>query len=543
LIDLTDHILDEQATVTIVVTTYNHAHYLSEALESVFRQTRLPDEVIVVDDGSTDNPEEVTALYPRARLIRQKNQGLSAARNTGLQAAGGTYILFLDADDRLTPIALETHLERFATSPDCALVYAAYRVFGAVPGGAIDIAMQAAGKDPYASFLEGNLIGMHATVLYRRAALSAIGGFDRSLRACEDYDIYLRLSRDHRVACGPEIVAEYRRHGSNMSADLALMLNSAEATLEKQKEWATTRPHWEAARRRGLKRWVDYYAAVALGKARAQYSTGVPTLKIVRSAMPMLVKVPATMARIAVERGSRKSAAMARDRFPRTSRWAQTAMGRVRHAGFALRGTRPVSANFGFERGRPIDRHYIEQFLSANAEKIGGTVLEVGDTAYTNAFGGGRVVRAEAFHRYADHEGAVFWGDLSGDHNLPESRFDCIVFTQTLHLIFDMARTIDALHRALKPGGTLLVTVPWVSPIDRGEWGKDWYWSISEAALRRLLSGPFEPDDVALEHHGNTLAASAFLYGFADHEIRPGQLDVKDPCCPVIVAAVARKAS
>lgn len=542
MIGASDQTHDGEATVTVVVTTYNHAHYLHEALESVFRQTRPADEVIVVDDGSNDNPEDVTALYPRARLIRQKNQGLSAARNTGLHAASGSHVLFLDADDRLTSIALAVHVERFARDPQCALVYAAYRVFGAVPGGANDVALRNAGEDPYARFLEGNQIGMHATVLYRRTALAAIGGFDRSLRACEDYDVYLRLAREHRIACGPEVVAEYRQHGSNMSSDLALMLRSVETVLEKQKEWTSSRPHWEEARRRGLQKWTTYYAAMALGKARAQHSTGVPTLKIVRRTMPMLVKAPGAMTRVAVERGSRKSAAMARARFPKAFKWASTAVGRARHAGFALRGTGPVSVNFGFERGRPIDRRYIEQFLAANAERIGGTVLEIGDTSYTNAFGGGRVVKAEAFHRYADHEGAVFWGDLSGDHNLPPDRFDCIVFTQTLHLIFDMAKAIDALHGALKPGGSLLVTVPWVSPIDRGEWGNDWYWSISLAALRRLLSGPFEPGDVTLDHYGNTLAASAFLYGFADHEIGPGQLDAKDPCCPVLVTAVARKA-
>ena len=543
MIDRADKISDGDASVTVVVTTYNHAHYLHEALESVFRQVRVPDEVIVVDDGSTDNPEEVTALYPRVRLIRQKNQGLSAARNTGLFAARGTYVLFLDADDRLTPIALATHLDRFARHPGCAFVYAAHRIFGAVPGGAEDIRLHEAGRDAYARFLEANQVGMHATVLYRRTILAAIGGYDRSLKACEDYDVYLRLTREHQVAYGPEIVAEYRYHGSNMSGDLALMLRSGEAVLEKQKEWASTKPHWEEARRRGLKRWTTYFAAMTLGKARAQHSTGVPTLKIVRRAMPMVVKAPGVMARIAVERGSRKSAAMARARFPQVFRWASTAVGRARHAGFALRGTGPVSKNFGFERGRPIDRRYIENFLAAHADRIRGSVLEIGDTTYTNAFGAGRVVSAEAFHRFPDREGAVYWGDLSGENNLPDARFDCIVFTQTLHLIFDMPKAIRALHRALRPGGSLLITVPWISPIDRGEWRDDWYWSISQQALRRLLSGPFAPDDVELDFYGNTLAASAFLYGFADHEVSPRQLDKKDPCSPVIVAAAARKAS
>jgi SAM-dependent methyltransferase len=383
---------------------------------------------------------------------------------------------------------------------------------------------------------------MHATVLYRRTILASSGGFDRSLKACEDYDVYLRLARAHRVAWSPEVVAEYRQHGSNMSADLSLMLRSVEVVLESQKEWASARPHWEEARRRGLKKWKSYYAAMALGKARAQYSTGVPPLKIVRRTMPMVVRAPGVMARIAVERGGRKSASMARARFPKAFKWASTAVGRARHAGFALRGTRPVSVNFGFERGRPIDRRYIEKFLAAYADRIGGSVLEIGDTTYTQAFGGGRVVTAEAFHRFPDREGAVYWGDLSGEHNLPENRFDCIVFTQTLHLIFDMPKAIEALHRALRPGGSLLITVPWISPIDRGEWRDDWYWSISQQALRRLLSGPFPPDDVELDSYGNTLAASAFLYGFADHELSASQLDKKDPCSPVIVAAVARKA-
>jgi SAM-dependent methyltransferase len=540
--DIPDQSSDDEATVTVVVTTFNHAHYLHEALESAFRQTRPPDEVIVVDDGSTDNPDEVTALYPRVRLIRQKNQGLSAARNTGLSAASGTYVLFLDADDRLTPVALATHLDRFARNPGCAFVYAGYRVFGAVPGGPRDITLREPGRDPYARFLEGNQIGMHATVLYRRTILAAIGGFDRSLRACEDYDVYLRLTREHRVACGPEVVAEYRQHGSNMSGDLSLMLRSVEAVLEKQKEWASARPHWEEARRRGLRTWTTYYAAMALGKARAQHSTGVPTLKIVRRTMPMLVKAPGVMARIAVERGGRKSAAMARARFPKAFTWARTAVGRVRHAGFALRGTGPVSTNFGFERGRPIDRRYIETFLAANAEKIRGHVLEIGDTTYTKAHGGDRVTSAEAFHRQGDREGVVYWGDLSGEHNLPENRFDCIVFTQTLHLIFDMNTTIEALHRALRPGGTLLITVPWISPIDRGEWRESWYWAISQHALQRLLCGPFPTDGVEVDFYGNTLAASAFLYGFADHEVSPRQLEVKDPGSPVIVAAVASKA-
>src|SRR5690348_130160 len=118
----------ENATlVSVVITTYNHARFLGEAIESVLAQTVPPFEVIVVDDGSTDDPAAVVRRYPQLRLIRQRNQGLAAARNTGWRASGGSYLVFLDADDRLLPNALAANLRRLAEWPECAFAYGAYR--------------------------------------------------------------------------------------------------------------------------------------------------------------------------------------------------------------------------------------------------------------------------------------------------------------------------------------------------------------------------------------------------------------------------------
>src|SRR4051812_14269251 len=89
--------------VSIVITTYNHAHFLSEAIESAVNQSTAPREIMVVDDGSSDNPAAIVAKYPDVRFVRQSNQGLSTARNTGLDLAVGRYVVFLDADDRLLP--------------------------------------------------------------------------------------------------------------------------------------------------------------------------------------------------------------------------------------------------------------------------------------------------------------------------------------------------------------------------------------------------------------------------------------------------------
>jgi SAM-dependent methyltransferase len=120
--------------------------------------------------------------------------------------------------------------------------------------------------------------------------------------------------------------------------------------------------------------------------------------------------------------------------------------------------------------------------------------------------------------------------------------FDCIVLTQTLHLIFDMRMAVATLHRLLKPGGVVLITVPGVSSIDHDEWGENWYWSLTPTALRCLLEERFPSERVTMAVYGNVLAAIAFLHGLAQDELSPGELNVCDPHYPVIVAARAVKA-
>jgi len=205
-----------------------------------------------------------------------------------------------------------------------------------------------------------------------------------------------------------------------------------------------------------------------------------------------------------------------------------------------LQRTSPVSKQFGFDRGKPVDRRYIEAFLAANASDIRGRVLEIGDNEYTRRFGDG-VTTSDVLNRFEGHPSTTFVGDLAEGENIPSDTFDCIVLTQTLHLLFEVEGAVATLWRILKPGGILLVTVPWVSPIDRGEWGDSWYWSLTPAGLRRLLSDRFGAGNVDVTNYGNVYAATAFLYGLAEHELKAEDLDVHDPHCPVIVAGRACK--
>jgi SAM-dependent methyltransferase len=201
--------------------------------------------------------------------------------------------------------------------------------------------------------------------------------------------------------------------------------------------------------------------------------------------------------------------------------------------------TTPLCLEFGYSRGTPIDRHYVEAFLDKHSADIGGRVLEIGDDTYSRRFGGKRISRQDVLHIQAGHPQATIIGDLADPGVLPQQTFDCIILTQTLHLIFDMATAVEQIHAALKPRGVALVTVPGISPIDRGAWKASWYWSLTDLALARLLSGPFDRQKLTISTHGNLYAATAFLHGAAVEEIETDKLAHFDPAYPVTVAARA----
>lgn len=206
-----------------------------------------------------------------------------------------------------------------------------------------------------------------------------------------------------------------------------------------------------------------------------------------------------------------------------------------------LRRTTPFSRVFGFDRGAPVDRHYIEGFLAAHASDIRGRVLEVKDAAYTRRFGGGRVTMSDVLDIDASNRDATIIDDLTSGEELPSNSFDCVLLTQTLHLIFDAEAAVRTIQRVLKPGGVLLLTVPGITQIPRAEAGS-WYWSFSEIAVATLVRRAFAADEVEVRSYGNVLAATAFLYGLAAEELRVEELDAVDPDYPVTVAVRAVKA-
>jgi glycosyltransferase involved in cell wall biosynthesis len=242
--------------VSIVIPSYNQAEFLGDALASARGQRDVSAEIIVVDDGSTDDTGRVADACG-ARVVRQPNLGVSAARNAGLRVATAPFVIFLDADDMLLPDAaatgarlLESHLDAAIACGRCRLVDRQGRRL--VTGTGVQLE-----GDDYAQLLSTNFIWTPGAAVFRRDAVAASGGFPIDFPAAADYRLYLKLVRSYRVIRHSAEVVFYRQHDTNMSSDPVLMLRATLAAL------ADERPHvpatHRAAFRRGWRAWQDYY--------------------------------------------------------------------------------------------------------------------------------------------------------------------------------------------------------------------------------------------------------------------------------------------
>ena len=201
----------------------------------------------------------------------------------------------------------------------------------------------------------------------------------------------------------------------------------------------------------------------------------------------------------------------------------------------------PFSRAFGFDRGGAIDRYYIESFLKKEAGCIKGRVLEIGDNSYTLMYGGERVTTSDILHVNQANPAATIVADISNAPQIPDNTFDCIILTQTLHLVYDFKKALRTCHRILKPGGTLLLTVPYITSIDYGEWNATWYWAFTDKVFGPLMEETFPGSYTEVSSFGNVLTGSAFLYGVGLPELSKEQLDHHDPHFQVIIAVKTTK--
>jgi len=195
---------------------------------------------------------------------------------------------------------------------------------------------------------------------------------------------------------------------------------------------------------------------------------------------------------------------------------------------------KPLSPIWGFERGTPVDRYYIERFVAEHRSDIRGRVLEVHDQRYTMQFGAG-VERGDVLDVDPTNPRATVVADLSAADQVPANTFDCFVLTQTLQFIPDLPAALSHVHRILRPGGVLLATVPAVSRLAPHYGPARDYWRFTPAGCRELFHPVFGADNLTVHAYGNVRTACAFLLGLAWEELPRRVLEHHDEYFPVIV--------
>ena len=512
--------MSESPRVSVVVPFLDAGAFLADAIESVLAQTYGDWELILVDDGAADGSTAIARSYAE-RFARQviylehdghANHGMSASRNAGIAATSGELVAFLDADDVWLEQKLAEQVAILDRQPSASLVLGPtqwwyswadapersdeVRGLGVEPGGLVPAPRLVAP-------LLRNEAPTVTPALIRRAALERAGGFADGFRGMyEDQVAFVKICLREPVFVARECWYRWRQHPDSACA-ISVRAGEYAPARERFLDWLESYLREEGVRAPDIWKVLERERRRLRGSANGGMGQrGRGLLRRVRPAQ----------------------------RRPQESPWlgdAQT--------------TTPISRSWGFDRGLPVDRYFIERFLGAHAQDIAGRVLEVGDDVYTRRFGGERVARADVLHVEDGNPKATIVADLGEQAELGADLFDCIVFTQTLQFVYDVHAAVRNLHRLLRPGGVLLLTVPGTTQTGPDELSSSWYWSFTTRSVRRLLGDVFGEGRVEVEAHGNVLAAVALLHGLAAEDLRRSDLERHDPDYEVLVTARALK--
>lgn len=560
--------MNSKLTVSVIIPFLNTGKFIREAIESVFAQTYDDWELLLVDDGSTDGSTAITRYYADQYPARvsylehegHQNRGTCASRNLGIRKANGKYIALLDADDVWLPHKLKQQVEILDSHPEAGMVYGLSQYWYSWtenPEGNQSDYVEELGVQPNTVFKPPRLfircypLGEAAApcpsdLLLRREMVEHIGGFEEEFRGIyqlyEDQVFLTKVYLNASVFAASECWDKHRLHP-----------DSCEAV-------ATKAGHYDSVRLVFLN-WLEKYLTEqgvkdpkvwhALQKALWSYRHPIfyhlsKRTKSLMTQMKEIVKLTAQRTLPAPILHWLKAQWRGHEYRP--------PVGWVRFGN--LRRLTPISPDWGFDRGSPVDRYYVEKFLSGQAQQdIRGHTLEIEDNTYTHQFGGDRVTKSDVLHVKEGNPNATIVADLTCAEQIPSNTFDCIVLTQTLQLVYDLRSAVKTLYRILKPGGVVLATVPGITQIshyqpeqasdtwahDTDNWSNCWCWSFTTLSAKRLFEDAFSPENVAVESYGNVLAATAMLHGLAAQELHQTELDYRDPDYQVIITVRAKK--
>jgi glycosyltransferase involved in cell wall biosynthesis len=531
--------------VSIIVSFLNEERFLPEAIESVLAQTYHEWELLLVDDGSTDassnSARACAAQHPEKVHYfaheNHQNRGLPASRNLGLKNARGKYIALLDADDVWLPQKLKDQVRILESHPEAAMVYGRSRYWRSWTGEATDMNLDCEpdlGMETNKSVTAPQMLLLSyplgtaptpcpSDILLRKTALECVGGFEEDfhgpLTMYEDQAFLAKLYLKETVFVADECWDKYRLHP-----------DSCVSTVTGAGQYHLVRKYFF--------HWLETYLRKKGIKDKRIWRALKRNLRPYRDPLSHQVSVRGKEALQHLKRFFPASRFTSRS-SSEGSQVTAPPVGKVRFGD--LRTVTPISRWWGFDRGKPVDRHYIENFLGAHANDVRGHVLEVGDDSYTRRFGGDRVTMRDVLDVKEGNAAATLVADLASADHLSSDTFDCIILTQTLHLIYDTRTALRTLHRILKPDGVLLATFPGISQRDHQEWADSWYWGFTTRSAQRLLGEVFAADNVDIQSHGNVLAAISFLQGLATEELLAEELDHRDPDYELLITVRAVK--
>jgi Methyltransferase domain len=363
------------------------------------------------------------------------------------------------------------------------------------------------------------------SVLMRRELVEAVGGFEESFRGMyEDQAFFSKVCLQASVFVQSGHWDRYRQHDKGSCY-----------VAQSQGEYDPFQPN--AAHLRFLN-WLETYLS------EKQVTRGEVWQALQQALFPY--RHPfwygcAKTTQLGVKKAKRLLKSVARQTIPASLRRQMRGkavescpgVGKVNWGSW--RRLTPISQSFGFDRGQPIDRYYIENFLSRHSQDIRGRVLEIGDSFYTRKFGENRVTKSDVLHAVEGNPDATFVGDLTHAEGILADTFDCLILTQTLQYLYDVRSAVRSIYRILKPGGVALMTLPSITPLSDRDWNNCWYWGFTTVSAQRLFVEVFSEANVHVETHGNVLAATAFLQGLAVEELSREELDNCDPSYPVSI--------
>lgn len=219
---------------------------------------------MVIDDASPDNTAEVAMRYSEVHYHWQENRGIAEARNAGFRFSRGEYVIFLDADDRLTPNAVESHLRCLAEHPEAGFVVGDIDQISADGSYIYSPRWPLLKRNFYEELLKVNHVANTIAVMFRRAVVESIGGFEKKFTPAEDYRILLRAARSFPSAHHRSVVAQYRRHQSNTSRKGVVMLRAMRKVMEMERLFLRGNAQLKAAHQKGARYWRDHFGAATI---------------------------------------------------------------------------------------------------------------------------------------------------------------------------------------------------------------------------------------------------------------------------------------